>query len=171
MERVAFFLLADGSVSIGREYVIEVGQSDKSFLVAVGRVLKTYGFDFGVYDNRLDSFEGDGYDRRKPFTGRVLGGNAKCHELAKVLLPFYQGSHWDQVHHTAKAVALMASSKKPGDVRKDYDQLMIGVSDTKRAGHAKRKAASKKPASKKKPSKKPAAKPAAKKKRRRASKK
>ena len=170
MEWFAFFLIADGSVVIGGKYGISFGQSDKSFLEAVGRVLKKYGFDFGVYDNRLDSFEGDGYDRRKPFTGRVLGGNAKCHELAKALLPFYQG-HWDQVHHTAKAVALMASSAKPGVVREAYDQMMIGVSDSKRAGHAKRKAASKKPASKKKPSKKPAAKPAAKKKRRRASKK
>ena len=168
MEWFAVFVLADGSVMIGGEYKIEFFQSDKSFLEAVKRVLKTHGFDFAVYDvgYRLDSFEGAGYDRRKPFTGCVRGGNARCHELAKALLPFYQG-HWDQVHHTAKAVALMASSKKPGDVRKDYDQLMIGVSDTKRAGHAKRKATSKKPASKKKP----AAKPAAKEQRRRASKK
>ena len=172
MEWFAFFVLADGSVMIGGEYKIEFFQSDKSFLEAVKRVLKTHGFDFAVYDvgYRLDSFEGDGYDRRKPFTGCVRGGNARCHELAKALLPFYQG-HWDQVHHTAKAVALMASSKKPGDVRKDYDQLMIGVSDSIRAAAKKRKPASKKPASKKKPSKKPAAKPAAKKKRRRASKK
>ena len=101
-------------------------------------VLKTHGFDFAVYDNRLDSFEGDGYDRRKPFTGCVRGGNARCHELAKALLPFYQG-HWDQVHHTAKAVALMASSAKPGVVREAYDQMMIGVSDSKRTAAKKRK--------------------------------
>ena len=138
MEWFAFFVLADGSVMIGGEYKIEFFQSDKSFLEAVKRVLKTYGFGFALYDNRLDSFAGDGYDRRKPFTGSVRGGNAKCHELAKALLPFYQG-HWDQVHHTAKAVALMASSKKPGDVRKDYDQLMIGVSDSIRAAAKKRK--------------------------------
>ncbi len=165
MEWFAFFVLADGSVMIGGDYRIEFFQSDKSFLEAVKRVLKTHGFDFAVYDNRLDSFEGDGYDRRKPFTGSVRGGNAKCQALAKALLPFYQG-HWDQVHHTAKAVALMASSAKPGVVREAYDQMMIGVSDSKRAAAKKRK-----PASKKKPSKKPAAKPAAKKKRRRASKK
>jgi len=178
MEWFAFFVLADGSVMIGGEYKIEFFQSDKSFLEAVKRVLKTHGFDFAVYDvgYRLDSFAGDGYDRRKPFTGCVRGGNAKCHELAKALLPFYQGpavpvptelqlvfrcdagkvlveaparapaeaparapAHWDQVHHTAKAVALMASSKKPGDVRKDYDQLMIGVSDSIRAAAKKRK--------------------------------
>ena len=88
MEWFAFFLLADGSVRISGEYKIEFFQSDKSFLEAVKRVLKTHGFDFAVYDNRLDSFEGDGYDRRKPFTGCVRGGNARCHELAKALLIF-----------------------------------------------------------------------------------
>ena len=140
MEWFAFFVLADGSVMIGGEYKIEFFQSDKSFLEAVKRVLKTHGFDFAVYDvgYRLDSFAGDGYDRRKPFTGCVLGSNARCHELAKALLPFYQG-HWDQVHHTAKAVALMASSAKPGVVREAYDQMMIGVSDSKRTAAKKRK--------------------------------
>jgi len=76
-------------------------------------------------------------------------------DAGKVLVeaPARAPAHWDQVHHTAKAVALMASSKKPGDVRKAYDQMMIGVSDSKRA-------CSRRPAKKRKRRRAPAPAPA-----------
>ncbi len=115
---VAFFVFGDGSAGIyshgknAPHYCISISQSDESFLVAVSDCLRTHGFaELSIGEDTLQSFAGDGYDRRKPYRGSIASVEA-CRELAKGLLVSLRAAGL-QMSRKVKALELMVANATP----------------------------------------------------------
>ena len=118
LEFVAFFVLGDGSAGIysngktAPTYRISIYQSDESFLVAVSDCLRTHGFaELSIGEGSLQSFAGDGSDRRKPYYGRLQSVKA-CRELAKGLLVSLRAAGL-QKSRKVRALELMVANATP----------------------------------------------------------
>ena len=118
LEFVAFFVLGDGTAFICSDgekppkYCISISQSDESFLVAVSDCLRTHGFaELSIGEDTLQSLAGDGYDRRKPYHGRLQSVEA-CRELAKGLLVSLRAAGL-QMSRKVKALELMVANATP----------------------------------------------------------
>ena len=115
---VAFFVFGDGSAGIyshGKNaptYRILIFQSDESFLVAVSDCLRTHGFaELSIGENTLQSFAGDGSDRRKSYRGSIASVEA-CRKLAEGLLVPLRAAGL-QMSKKVKALELMVANATP----------------------------------------------------------